>query len=406
MDQVLKDYINHPSNHTHAVGFTLLRAEGYPREKQIFLGNLGIGSTSPFRDDTFIWLASATKIVTATAVLIAVQKGLIDLNEFAGKYIPELDELDVLVGFEDTTAGRNCPVLKRPENKITVHHLMTHTSGLAYLFTTKELRKWAEYHGRRSDELTSSLKDCYHPLLFEPGKGWSYGPGLDWAGRIVEIVAQCSLEEFCKLHIWDQIGAYDTTFRPKERGDLLPRHLDITRPLRDGAIKVGQLPYPLEPKDDLGGIGLWTTPRDFNLFMWHLFFKRDGLLMPEQLDLLLSPQVSDAGLVTERMHASTGGILTKTFPSQFPVNTGLSTCITLKDLPGRRPKGSVSWLGYPNIYWWFDPKNRILGILYLQLIPAGLSEAVKLLIDLEREVYREISGRADIQHSPKRDTKL
>lgn len=170
------------------------------------------------------------------------------------------------------------------------------------------------------------------------------------------MVAHCSLGEFCKRNIWDQIGAHDTTFRPETRPDLLSRRLDITCPTHGGGIAIAQNPYPLSPSNDLGGIGLWTTPRDFNQFLWHLFLKPNGLVTPENLNLILSPQVSDAELVTKSMHTSNGGILTRTFPNQFPLNVGLGTCIALEDIRGRRPKGTVSWLGYPNEYWVREPR--------------------------------------------------
>lgn len=165
------------------------------------------------------------------------------------------------------------------------------------------------------------------------------------------MVAECSLEEFCKRNIWNRIGAHDTTFRPRKRPDLLRRRLDITRPTHDGGVMVAQHPYPLEPVNDMGGIGLWTTPRDFNMFLWHLFCKPNGLLTQESLDFILSPQVPDTKLVTECIHASTRGILTNIFPRGLPLNIGIGTCITLEDIPGRRPKGTVSWLGYPNQHW-------------------------------------------------------
>ena len=189
---ILHDFLKDPSNHAHGVGFSLIRGNGEshhnvpwslwkaeknlgsPRLSRTFIGNWGHSSTNAFRDDSFLWLASATKIVTATAVLIAVQKGLIQLDDCVVKYIPEIAKLDILVGFKDTsTGGGMCnlfcsltprthlvlgkPILRSTKNTMTIRHLMTHTSGLAYLFTTKELRKSAEYHKRRSDELSSSM---------------------------------------------------------------------------------------------------------------------------------------------------------------------------------------------------------------------------------------------------------
>lgn len=139
-------------------------------------------------------------------------------------------------------------------------------------------------------------------------------------------------------------------------------------------------PYPLEPSNDLGGIGLWTTPRDFNLFLWNLFLKSNGLLTPENLRLILEPQVSDTKLVSESIHGSNAGILTRTFPEKLPLDFGLGACITARDIPGRRPKGSVSWLGYPNEYWvcTSTPPRRIITLSYLNY--SGLIRNTKSVV--------------------------
>lgn len=67
---------------------------------------MGVGSTRAFSDDSFIWLASATKIVTTTAVLIAAQKGLLSLQDSVAMYLPELTDLDILIGFEEVPNGK------------------------------------------------------------------------------------------------------------------------------------------------------------------------------------------------------------------------------------------------------------------------------------------------------------
>lgn len=105
-------------------------------------------------------------------MLIARQMGLLNLQDTVDTYLPELAEMEILIGFEKTlTGGSMChyplrqsmltilgrPITKMAKKPITIHQLLTHTSGLAYLFLTKDLRKWATYNNRRSDELSSSL---------------------------------------------------------------------------------------------------------------------------------------------------------------------------------------------------------------------------------------------------------
>lgn len=79
---------------------------GNSRVIQRYRGSLGVGSTRAFSDDSFIWLASATKIVTTTAVLIASQMGLLSLQDSVAVYLPELTDLDILIGFEEVPNGK------------------------------------------------------------------------------------------------------------------------------------------------------------------------------------------------------------------------------------------------------------------------------------------------------------
>ncbi|KAI5456834.1 beta-lactamase/transpeptidase-like protein [Mariannaea sp. PMI_226] len=375
-----------------------MRADENPRILQKFVGNRGIGSLDAFNDDSFIWMASETKIVTIVACLIAVDIDLLSLEDLAEIYVPELSKLEVIYGWEQNPERQGAAILQPAKNKITIRHLLCHTSGLAYLFSSRELQRWAARNGLKHDELSGRLEDSLHPLSFEPGTGWEYGTGVDWAGRIIELVAGCSLEQFCKQHIWDKIGAHNTTFRPLERPDLMSRRLEITKSTHDGAIMFKQHVFPLKPHDDMGGIGLWATPRDFNLFLWHLFLGPTKLLSPRSFSELMSPQVLGLEQISKKMHESTGGILTRIFPKDFPVTPGLGTCITLHDIPGRRPKGTISWVGYPNMHWWYDPSNRIVGSLYMQHIPAGLDvvDVSNLLVNLEMEVYRLVRGADQI----------
>ncbi|KAM0361685.1 hypothetical protein ACHAP4_002155 [Fusarium culmorum] len=229
MDRILNDYITGSECHASAVGFSLLRAGGNPRVIQGYKGNLDFSGDQPFSGDSFIWLASGSKIVAAVAALLPIEKGLFRLEDDAGKYIPGLAEPDLLLGYETTGENEGRPIYKRAETKITVHRLLTHTSGLAYTYAETRLKAWAKYNNKMYGKVYTTLNDCCPPLLFEPGTNWVYGPGIDWAGQIIEVTAQCSLEQFCKDNIWDPIGAYNTTFRPALRPDLLSRRLVLVQ---------------------------------------------------------------------------------------------------------------------------------------------------------------------------------
>ncbi|KAM0368915.1 hypothetical protein ACHAPY_007255 [Fusarium culmorum] len=105
MDRILNDYITGSECHASAVGFSLLRTGGNPRVIQGYKGNLDFSGDQPFSGDSFIWLASGSKIVAAVAALLPIEKGLFRLEDDAGKYIPGLAEPDLLLSYE--TTGEN-----------------------------------------------------------------------------------------------------------------------------------------------------------------------------------------------------------------------------------------------------------------------------------------------------------
>ena len=58
----------------------------------------------------------------------------------------------------------------------TLRHLLCYTSGFAYSAASEKIQKWAKFEDHNTDLYQKSLKTYIHPLIFEPGKGSSYGP--------------------------------------------------------------------------------------------------------------------------------------------------------------------------------------------------------------------------------------
>jgi CubicO group peptidase (beta-lactamase class C family) len=115
-----------------------------------------------------------------------------------------------------------------------------------------------------------------HPLVFEPGEGWTYGGGIDWAGKLVErLNGGQRLGEYMKTHIWDPLGMKDTTFDITSRPDMMERMVSMSARLEDGTIVPIPLPYVSPPDDDLGGVGCYSTANDYVKLLTSLL-KRDG----------------------------------------------------------------------------------------------------------------------------------
>src|SRR6266700_2371580 len=142
------------------------------------------------RVDSIFWIASMSKPITATAVLMLMEEGKLSLDDPIAKYLPELAGLKTADG-------------KTP--RITLRHLLTHTSGM----------------GEATDEEAKAARTLSHlvpafaskPLAFEPGSKWKYcQSGILTLGRIVEIVSGVPFEVFLRKRIFDPLGMKDTTF--------------------------------------------------------------------------------------------------------------------------------------------------------------------------------------------------
>lgn len=145
---------------------------------------------SIMRVDSIFWIASMSKPITATAVLMLMEEGKISLDDPIAKYIPELAGLK-------TADGKT--------QRITLRHLLTHTSGMGEA-TDEEAKA-----SRTLSDLVPAFAS--KPLAFEPGRKWKYcQSGILTLGRIVEIVSGEPFEVFLRKRIFDPLGMKDTTF--------------------------------------------------------------------------------------------------------------------------------------------------------------------------------------------------
>jgi CubicO group peptidase (beta-lactamase class C family) len=148
----------------------------------------------PMRTDTIFWIASMTKLMTASAVMMLQEEGKLSIDDPVSKYIPEF-------------AGLKTPSGKPA--KLTLRRLLTHTSGLA------EAPRDVLFKARTLGELVPYYLD--RPTSFEPGKKWDYcQSGINTLGRIIEIVSGESYTDFMQSRLFDPMGMKDATFYPSE----------------------------------------------------------------------------------------------------------------------------------------------------------------------------------------------
>jgi CubicO group peptidase (beta-lactamase class C family) len=197
----------------------------------------------PMRTDTIFWIASMTKLMTATAVMMLQDEGKLSIDDQVSKYIPEF-------------AGLKTPSGK-PAN-LTLRHLLTHTSGL------EEAPRDVMFKARTLAELVPFYLD--RPTSFEPGKKWDYSQsGINTLGRIIEIVSGESYPGFLQSRLFDPMGLKDATFYPSEE--------QIQRLAQSYVLKRGRLeriaidrPIGIRRHFPAANGGLFCTAGDFCRF--------------------------------------------------------------------------------------------------------------------------------------------
>ncbi|KJK85169.1 hypothetical protein H633G_10996, partial [Metarhizium anisopliae BRIP 53284] len=184
-----------------------------------YLGPKSIAAADPDPIDanTIFTLASITKLATTVAALQLVERGRIQLDDDVAELLPVLCRQKIISGFDD----QGQPVLQDRKSPITLRHLLTHSSGAGYTFLDagEKLRQYHRFHGTPPNHGPTVETRFGVPLLYQPGEGWAYGAGIDWAGRLVEQLTGQSLEDYFAQHIWKPLGASGTfTFFPSAQG--------------------------------------------------------------------------------------------------------------------------------------------------------------------------------------------
>ncbi|MDD1707863.1 MAG: beta-lactamase family protein, partial [Methanoregulaceae archaeon] len=183
--------------------------EGAPGAAMILVKNgqilyrKGIGLANlehqvPLTPDMPFRLASITKPVTSTAVLMLVEAGRLALTDSLTDLLP------------DYPMG---------ETPITIEHLLTHTSGIAEY---SELPVWWAVH--RQDVSVDQLIDLFkdQPKAFAPGTRWSYcNSGYVLLGAIIEKISGKSYGDFLADHIFSPLGMIQTSYEVTP-GSIIP----------------------------------------------------------------------------------------------------------------------------------------------------------------------------------------
>ncbi|OAP64035.1 hypothetical protein AYL99_00007 [Fonsecaea erecta] len=349
------------------------------------------GTASPMTEDTTFWIASCTKLLTTIAAMQCVEQGKLSLNDDLSLFFEEWKSPDILTGWNQDTGE---PEFRKATKKITLRHLLTHSSGMGYDFLSPDLLKWRQWRDGTVRPGNGEIRKQYlMPLLFEPGDGWSYSCGIDWAGKMVERVnGDMPLGQYMKKNIWDPLGMGSTSFRLGENERVRSRLCATTARTTEGDL-VPADPYPNpNPKDDLGGGGMYSSAEDYIKVLISLL-KNDGILLKsETVDMMFTPQLPDEASLVAAVTEPAAGPMFRGGVDSTAWNFGLGGILNMEDVDSVCKKGTMSWSGLPNLFWWIDRTAGNCGIYASQIIPPGDLESINLSVAFRREIFARDSA--------------
>jgi CubicO group peptidase (beta-lactamase class C family) len=326
-------------------------------------------------------IASSTKLITTIAALRLFEANKIRVMAPIATYLPELKDLRVVVERRDAT-GNATTELVAPARQPTVHDLMTHRAGFTYFFFPKNpLRdRYRELGIDRVENMTADemlRKLATLPLAYPPGTQFEYSIATDLLGHIIERVTGKPLDVALDELVLTPLKMKDTRFQVK--GADLAR---LARPLStDPDPWVFEwLDLTRQPKRFSGGAGMASTVTDY-------FRPLQMLMNGGELDgvRLLSPAT-----VRWAMADQVGGMRGAGHPGDG-YSWNLFNPVRVSDVgtvfPGST--GDIFWGGITGPRYFMDPKERLIGIIFIQ----APSQRAAYHAELRAIVYGALAGK-------------
>jgi CubicO group peptidase (beta-lactamase class C family) len=338
--------------------------------------------TMPLQEDTVFWVASMTKPLVATAVMMMVDAGKVSLDDPVSQYIPEFAaprQVRVLKPGSPppNPQDRNAPKpeyeLVPAERPILVRHLLTHTSGLQSIGVPNDSLVPIAV----GDTLATHIpKLASATLEFQPGSKWFYSnaTGFDVLARVVEVASGQTFYEFVQRRILDPLGMKSSSFGP--RADLAARTMEV-------APQMAANPCVNAKTYACGSAGMWISAEDYARFAQMLLnngeFGGKRLLSRKAVATMVTNH-------TGRLFPGTSGVP----GADKGVVMGLSVVVVEDSAASGLavPTGSFGWDGVGSRRFWVIPQERMVIVM---LVPSGAAAPVHR--DVERAAMAAITGR-------------
>jgi CubicO group peptidase (beta-lactamase class C family) len=364
-------------------------------------GYMDIERGKPMREGAIFRIYSMTKPITAVALMMLVEEGLIGLDDPVRGYIPAWKNLGVYAsGMPSLLADAPPSFITTPTLRpMKIVDLATHTSGLTYGFMMRSAVDAAYRQAKVADRQTNGgLPEMIEqlariPLDFSPGTAWNYSVSIDVLGYLVEKLSGMSFGDFLRTRLFEPLGMNDTAFWVPD--DKTERFTSCYQPETGGTgLKLQddarESTYAKPPRLESGGGGLVSTAQDYLRFCRMMLNggTLDGvqILSPKTVALFSlnylpeGREIADIalpGMFSESGYAGVG----------FSLGCGVNVNVAKTRLPGSL--GEYFWGGAAATAFWIDPKEELTVVFMTQVI--GSEARLTLRRDLRTLVYSAIT---------------
>lgn len=346
-------------------------------------GYRDIAAKSVMGTDAIFRIASQTKAIVSTGIMILQEEGKLLIQDPVSKYIPEFKETTVA----EPKEGGGYTIVKA-SRQITLRDLLNHTAGIGYGggIAAEEWKKagiqgW--YFANRDEPIAETVKRLAKlPMEAQPGSKWVYGYATDILGVVIERASGMALDQFLKNRIFDPLGMSDTHFYlPKEKAGRLttvytPKEGEPLKPAPVAGTMDSQGAYVDGPRKSFsGGAGLLSTAKDYYLFLQTM--ANGGELNGKRIVSSHTVDLMTANHFPEGVTNDPG----EGFGLGFRV---------LLDLGKRGTPGSVGEFGWGGAYgstYWVDPAEDLIVVYFTQVRPSSI---VKDQLMLRSLIYQAL----------------
>lgn len=320
-------------------------------------------SGEKLKRDAIFRIASQSKAITSTAVMMLWEEGRFGLDDPISNYIPEFKDAQVLDSVMPDGTYKTIPV----KDPITIRHLLTHTSGLGYGVIDGDSRFRKMYKEAGITDLfttepitiaESVKKLAKLPLHHHPGEKFTYSEGLDVLGYFIEIVSGMPFDEFLRQRIFNPLGMNDTWFYLPEskQARLVKVQTKTDEKWTNYPTTFYDPDYPIKGAKTFfsGGAGLSSTAKDYATFLQ--MYLNNGELNGTRILSRTTIQFMLENQVGETLKAA-------------GIYYGLAFAVVEEDSAakgGNLSEGTFQWGGYFNTQYYADPEEQLVVILMKQ----------------------------------------